>query len=116
MLATPANIVFLARLAVVVVDCEILRITIDDADIPLPPMNMGACIILTEQQCDVTRWYWQENRTLREIAGWMGCSVPKAKVGIATLRAVYASHGIDLPRFDKGRPKTMPPLCSIPVS
>jgi len=71
-------------------------------------MAIGTGIILSEQQRDILRWYWVEHRTISEIADWMDCSAPTVQREILILRAVFRSHGWELPCFDKGRPKTAP--------
>jgi len=68
-------------------------------------------IILTQAQNELLRWYWCENRTLTEIAELRRCSYGTVKKSVDTLRAVFASHGKDLPRFNtRGRPRHVPVL------
>jgi len=72
-------------------------------------LSIETPLILTREQQEVIRWFWVEGRALSEIASWLGCSHHAAKIKVFTLRAIYASHGIELPKFDKGRPRTLPP-------
>lgn len=70
-------------------------------------------LILDQEQREVARWYWAEHRTIGEIAGLLGCSWGGVRLKIMVLRAIFQSHGIDLPRFDRGRPRRMPDLATV---
>lgn len=65
-------------------------------------------MILSQRQQEILKWYWIEHHTYREIADWLGCSWRTVAIEIRILRAIFASHKKELPRFNKGRPRTMP--------
>lgn len=76
-------------------------------------------MILSPRQLEVVRWYWHERRTIREIADWLEVSPASVEREIAILRAVFRSHGKELPKYDavsrKGS-RAMPVLSSLPAA
>lgn len=73
-------------------------------------------MILTETQRDLARWYFAEGRTISEIAEWRHTSYGIIRNELGTLRAIFASHGQELPRYNHGRPRTMPNLPETAVA
>lgn len=65
-------------------------------------------MILSDRQREMVRWYWEENRTISEIADWLECSYDSVKQELKTLRAIYRSHGQELPKFNRGRERGIP--------
>lgn len=57
-------------------------------------------MILSERQREVLRWYWSERQTMAQIAEWLECSVPTIEREVIILRAIFRSHGKELPCFN----------------
>lgn len=62
-------------------------------------------MILTDRQRDLLRWHFVEARTYAEIGVWLECSKDAVRREIATLRAIFRSHGKELPHRPRGRPR-----------
>lgn len=65
-------------------------------------------MILTDREREIHSWYWHEFRTIKEIAVWLKCSPQTVARHIAIIRAIFRSHGQDLQKFDRGRPRAVP--------
>ncbi len=67
-------------------------------------------MILDSEQRELLGWYYTEGRTIREIADWRACSYQRVCGQLNELRAIFRSHGHELPRYNHGRPKLAPNL------
>jgi DNA-binding CsgD family transcriptional regulator len=70
-------------------------------------------MFLTKRQREVLRWYWCDGHTLEQIAEWLDCSYSMAAQAVRELRLIFASHGKDLPRFNRGRPRIAPDVRAL---
>ena len=72
-------------------------------------------MILTTKQQELVQWYYLDGRTMSEIAELWRTSPSAVNHQLVTLRAVFASHGQELPRYNKGRPRVSPNLAETAV-
>ena len=72
-------------------------------------------IILTSEQHELIDWFWCQHRTIAEIAAMRRVSYATVRRQIDILRAIVRSHGQELPRFNRGRPRLTPNLVAEAV-
>jgi predicted DNA-binding protein YlxM (UPF0122 family) len=73
-------------------------------------------MILTTKQQELVQWYYLDRRTMSEIAELWRTSQAAVNHQLVTLRAVFASHGKELPRYNRGRPRVAPNLPETAVA
>jgi predicted DNA-binding protein YlxM (UPF0122 family) len=67
-------------------------------------------MILTQRQQELAQWYYVDKRTISEIADLVHSSYCQISTELTILRAVFASHGKELPKYNRGRPRLTPNL------
>jgi predicted DNA-binding protein YlxM (UPF0122 family) len=77
---------------------------------------LGRDMILDEKQRELLRWYFVDRHSIAEIAEWRFCSKPLIENELKVLRAVFRSHGQELPRYNHGRPRVSPNLPETAVA